>query len=196
MKKNEKIKMKKNQILRKIIKIVLVLSLISYFLFLFSFAYYSNINKFFLEQQNSYVDGEGQHRLAEDFIIDGCGTGTILDIVTGLCWLKNMNTFELQNWTNAFVDCSSLDYVGHTNWKLPSRAELLSLIDEIGPSGTTCITLESFGFINCKDHYYWSSNSMATNNDRRFTIYFYNNGYCSNRDKSYDGYHVTCVRRN
>ncbi|MDA3855229.1 MAG: hypothetical protein PF569_03150 [Candidatus Woesearchaeota archaeon] len=55
----------------KTIKIISILSLVMIIFSLSTFAYYTNISKFFVEQQNVYVDGEGQHRLAEDFIEDG-----------------------------------------------------------------------------------------------------------------------------
>lgn len=212
-------KMKTNKL--KIGKIVVVLFLITIITSLFTFGYYSNINKFLVQEQNNvYVDGKGQHRLAEDFIVDGCGTGTILDTVTGLCWDKNLNVgagtkqwatntaYPEPVWTGssytwgsyvatnypAFKVCDDLTTGGNTDWRMPTRAELLTLIDEIGPAGTTCTTLGGFGFTNCQNSYYWSSNQRGSSTTGAFRVSL---GYGRSDVLGKTGnYYVACVRRN
>jgi len=211
---------KKQNISKKVIKIIGVISLFTILTSLLIFAYYSNINKFYNEQQNAYVDGEGQHRLAEDFIVDGCGTGTMLDTVTNLCWDKNLNigagkklwalnnTYPEPIWTGtgynwgaqvatdypAFKVCDDSTTAGHSDWRMPTRAELLTLIDEIGGSGTTCTTLEGFGFTACQNSYYWSSNQRGSSTTSAFLVYL-DFGFSSYGDKIV-GYYVACLRRN
>ena len=208
--------MKKNK--KKIIFGITVL-----FVLIFSmstFAYYTNIGKWLDQQTNPYVDGEGQIRLAEDFIEDGCGTDTILDTVTGLCWTKNLNvasgtrqwatdnSYPEPTWTGsgyswpsgrvdtdypAFNECNQLSTGGNSDWRMPTRAELLTLINEIGPSGTTCTTLDGFGFINCQNNWYWSSNQRGSSTSVALHVDL-STGLSSNGLKTSAGY-VACVRR-
>jgi len=61
------------------------------------------------------------------------GDGTVTDNLTGLEWAKaphaipgNSGKFK---WTGAIDFCGSLDYAGHSDWRLPSRKETMSIID-------------------------------------------------------------------
>lgn len=179
---------------KKTIKIVGVLSLLVMILSISSFAYYTNTNKYFEDSgKDDGEDGLALERESNEFIIDGCGSGTMLDTVTGLCWLKNMNTFGQKNWSTALTDCSSLDYAGHSTWEIPTRNELFTLINQIGVSGSTCVTLTTFGFTNCQDNTYWSSNEYQTNTDNAWLVAF-SNGGDNYFVKTNSGY-VTCVVR-
>lgn len=187
--------LKKIKIIKKfkIISLLLIIFILSSF---FTYGYYTNTSKYFLDSRKS--DGFGGFALerdANDFIVDGCGSGTMLDIITGLCWIKNMNTFGIHNWDNAVTDCSNLDYSGHTDWRLPTRNEFFTLTDQIGNSGSTCISLEGIGFINCRDdYYYWLKDEYVS--DTGWAIFI---DLSDNRDGLFDKpnlHYVTCVRRN
>ncbi len=205
-------------------RIMIIMGVILTFVVFFSIngiAYYTNLGKWLDQQTNSYVDGEGQQRLLEDFIEDGCGSDTMLDTVTGLCWDKNLNRngstlqWALNNaypeplWSGAgytwpagrvdtdypaFKACNDLMVGGNTDWRMPTRAELLTLIDEIGVSGTTCTTLTSFGFTNCQNSFYWSSNQRGSSTSYTFNVNL--NGGNSAAYAKTDIYYVACVRRN
>lgn len=207
----------KNKINKK--RLISIIGLISIIFVVISFAYYTNINKFLDEQQNVYVDGECQERLAEDFINNGCGTDTILDTVTGICWAKNLNqgsgtkkwainnTYPEPIWTGteynwgsqsdtdypAFKICNDLTTGGHSDWRMPTRAELLTLINESGSSGSTCSSLTNFGFTNCQNSYYWSSNQRGSYTTYAFNVHF-DFGYSYSVGKTYSNY-VACVRK-
>lgn len=57
-------------------------------------------------------------------------TNCVVDHRTGLMWARNANLpSAIQSWTQAVAFCESLDYGGHTDWRLPSFNELVSLID-------------------------------------------------------------------
>lgn len=186
-----------------------------------TFAYYTNIGRWLDQQRNNDgFGGEGQIRLAVDFIEDGCGIDTMLDTVTGLCWTKNLNiangtrqwaldnSYPEPTWTGtgyswpsgrsetdypAFNECNQLSIGGNSDWRLPTRAELLTLIHEIGPSGTTCTTLTNFGFENCQTMY-WSSNQRGSSPSLAFGVLL-NAGVSYGLVKSVSFY-VACVRRN
>ncbi len=62
------------------------------------------------------------------------GTGAefvcITDNLTGLMWDKSGDTVSgSKTWTEALSDCNGLDLGGHTDWRLPNRKELRSLIN-------------------------------------------------------------------
>jgi len=66
------------------------------------------------------------------------GDGTITDKATGLMWVKDPSQLggvwgtpgspARQSFVNAIAECETLNYAGHTDWRLPNLFELLSLI--------------------------------------------------------------------
>lgn len=68
---------------------------------------------------------------ADRFIVHSfSGTeSNILDIVTGIIWTKNANPDGSKNWNDANSYCDNLSYGGHSDWRLPTVTELLSLVD-------------------------------------------------------------------
>ena len=56
------------------------------------------------------------------------GDGTITDTKTGLVWAAEDNG-ELINWANARSYCQNYNGGGHTDWRMPTLAELKSLYD-------------------------------------------------------------------
>src|SRR5882672_6027061 len=56
------------------------------------------------------------------------GDGTLRDNVTGLIWQKDVASSQAYAWAAAQMYCSGLTLAGRT-WHLPSRVELLSLVD-------------------------------------------------------------------
>lgn len=69
---------------------------------------------------------------------DGCYTthapsyttdeATVTDGVTGLVW-QRVAPVETYDWWDARAYCASLELGGHTDWRLPSRLELESILD-------------------------------------------------------------------
>ena len=183
-------------------------------------AYYTNLNKYFSDSKTNDVNGGvALKRISTEFIVEGCGTGTMLDSVTGLCWDKNLNhngsslqwstvnTYAEPTWNNvtkvysypsgkaaypAFSYCEDLILGGNTDWRLPSKNELHTLIDQIGASGSTCTTITSFGFTNCQNNYYWADREYKPATTSAGVVLF-NNGYDADSDKAGTHY-VVCVR--
>jgi hypothetical protein len=57
-------------------------------------------------------------------------TNCVLDNLTGLIWARNANILlSTKSWTNAVLNCESLNYGGQTDWRLPNIRELLSVVD-------------------------------------------------------------------
>lgn len=56
------------------------------------------------------------------------GVLTVIDSTTGLEWIAKplAGRFEHQKAIDA---CAALEFAGHKDWRLPTRAELLSIVD-------------------------------------------------------------------
>lgn len=76
---------------------------------------------------------------AARFTLQSTGSGVVNDNLTRLIWLKDASTPTIASctggpvsWTQAlaYVDClNGLNYQGRSDWRLPNRAELESLVD-------------------------------------------------------------------
>ena len=54
--------------------------------------------------------------------------GTVTDVKTGLMWAANDNWIPI-NWPDAFSYCQNFSVGGHTDWLMPTLAELASIYD-------------------------------------------------------------------
>jgi hypothetical protein len=67
--------------------------------------------------------------------------GTVTDKVTGLMWQKAIGSIggvTTFTWANALAYCPTLNLGGHTDWRLPSAIELVSIVDySVGDPGPT-----------------------------------------------------------
>ena len=115
------------------------------------------------------------------------GNGTVTDNVTGLMWQQEDDE-TTRIWDDAVSYCNNLTLAGYTDWWLPSKKELMSIVDyEIfSPS----IDITYFPGTNASN--YWSSTSSAGNSSYAWYVYFYD-GYVDSRVKSYS-YYARCVR--
>jgi hypothetical protein len=66
------------------------------------------------------------------------GDGTVTDNVTNLVWQKAVTPSQAYSWCNAINYCATLALAGRS-WRLPTRIELLSLVDftRTGPAINT-----------------------------------------------------------
>ncbi len=151
------------------------------------------------------------------------GDGTVTDNVTGLMW-QQQDDNQTYNWYEAsgstypaelnpnFTDvCGSLTLAGYTDWRLPSKEELIGLI-YCGPDSTYTSTppmqdgwnCSSYGavqsptidttyFPNTEVDIYWSSNTAWDLTIAWHVHFFLGNVDANNPDKSGSGY-VRCVR--
>lgn len=105
------------------------------------------------------------------------GDQTITDNVTGLMWQRVPLTGTTYTWAQAVATCSTLALAGHRDWRLPSRIELVSIVD----AGLT---------------YFWSSSPVAGYPSRAWLVSFV---YGSTTNDYNDGstvvtYGIRCVR--
>ncbi|MBL0687090.1 MAG: DUF1566 domain-containing protein [Sulfurospirillum sp.] len=121
---------------------------------------------------------------------------TITDNATTLMW-QNEDYDKKDNWKDANDYCTDLNLSNKSDWRLPTIAELMSIVDL---NKTNSPTIDDI-FTNTDKHSYWSSTTDANNNNNAWLVDFrYNNKnyrkYKSNNYSDYKGYmnSVRCVR--
>lgn len=82
------------------------------------------------------------------------GDGTISDLVTGLQWQQAYDEIP-RAWDVAGAYCQDLGLGGHTDWRLPSRKELLSIVNE----GFTYPPIDPV--FTCTRDAYWSATART-----------------------------------
>lgn len=91
------------------------------------------------------------------------GDGTVTDNLTGLMWAKNANMDGQKDWYDAIPYANNLSLgtacgTPRTDWRLPNRFELESLLD-LGNNSPALPT--GHLFTNVQSYYYWSSTTNA-----------------------------------
>ncbi|MBN2575722.1 MAG: DUF1566 domain-containing protein [Deltaproteobacteria bacterium] len=84
------------------------------------------------------------------------GDGTVTDNVTGLMWQQAVapGTYD---WEGAKAYCPTLTLAGHGDWRLPTRIELVSLVD-LGRSNPA---IDTTYFPGTPSTEFWSSSPLA-----------------------------------
>ncbi len=129
------------------------------------------------------------------------GNGTVTDNNTGLMWQKQDDGL-IYNWYQASGTydatynpssqsvCGSFDLGGHSDWRLPSHKELITIISYAIPDPGPTIDLTYFP--NTKAAIYWSYTTLTSDPLKAWSVYF-GGGEAGRSAKDYDGY-VRCVR--
>ncbi len=81
----------------------------------------------------------------------------VTDSLTGLIWVRSPSLTGT-TWVNALTAANNLDLCGFTDWRLPNRVELDSLLNYGVANIAT--ELNASGFSNVGD-WYWSSTTIA-----------------------------------
>jgi hypothetical protein len=105
-------------------------------------------------------DGELQAGIAAPnprFVVDGTGN-CVTDNLTGLMWVRAPSATPA-NWTTALTNANGLTLCGFSDWRLPNRRELRSLVN-YGVSDNAAL-LNTQGFTGVQAGFYWTSSSLA-----------------------------------
>ena len=115
------------------------------------------------------------------------GDEIVKDSATNLVWQKGY-TAELE-WKDALAYCANLNYAGYTDWRLPNKNELLSLVDYSKTTEPLSMFPEDEGnnFWTSTFGYYYGGPNGAFVLDTE-------NGSISSIDADADGPLVRCVR--
>jgi len=99
------------------------------------------------------------------------GHACVRDNVTGLDW--STETLPLQTWDDAQAAAASYGpRCGHaTGWRLPTRRELLSIVD-FGQEGADAL-IDTLYFPEAQFSAHWTADVYAPDPGQRWTVYFY-----------------------
>jgi len=116
------------------------------------------------------------------------GDGTITDNVTGLIWQKEDDDIT-RIWDDAVTCCNDLTLAGYYDWRLPSKKELMSIVDW----GTHTPSIDTTYFPGTNgSYYYWSSTTDAYDSSYAWPVHFmYGNVYSYVKS---DNFYVRCVQ--
>jgi len=119
-----------------------------------------------------------------------CSSDTVLDQVTGLTWQRNPPD-QAYLWAEAVDYCSGLGLEGPLAWRMPTRIELLSIVDltRAGPA----INIEAFP--EMKSEKYWAHTASPIVSTSRYYVNF-GDGVCDSTvsDLQTTRQRVRCVR--
>jgi hypothetical protein len=117
--------------------------------------------------------------------------GVVTDSITTLQWQDdysdNSGSVKDANWTDAIGYCENLSLDGYSDWRLPNKRELISIVDYSVYNPSLDSTFENNTSSN-----YWSSTSYASNSDNAW-IMVMSNGYTHYNLKT-NSLYVRCVR--
>jgi len=114
------------------------------------------------------------------------GNGTVTDNLTSLMWTKNANLGGYKTWQGALDYVASLNvshYLGYSDWRLPNRKELFSLIDHSLYNPALPV---DHPFTIVQTYNYWSSTTYDYNPDLAWSVHMWygNMDYGSKSDVS------------
>jgi hypothetical protein len=118
---------------------------------------------------------------------DLSGGWTVLDRVTGLMWQRRIDPTTVK-FDAASARCEELRLGGYDDWRLPSRVELVSILDlaETQPS------IDRRVFPDTPADWFWTSSVAADSPTAAWYVYFYF-GY-PNTEERRARFSVRCVR--
>ena len=116
------------------------------------------------------------------------GNGTVTDNVTGLMWQQQEDNIA-RTWVDSGTYCGNLSIGGLTDWRLPTKKELVSIVNY--GSYLPAIDVTFFPNTNSSTNY-WSATTRSDYTPSAWFVYFYN-GYVGNYLKTSSRY-ARCVR--
>ena len=111
---------------------------------------------------------------------------TASESITGLTWQRAFT--ERLTWAAAKQYCDALELEGRTDWRVPSRIELVSLVDF-----TRLPSIDQEAFPDTANDYFWASSPVAGAPALAFSVYF-GAGLTAVAQTGGSSAHVRCVR--
>lgn len=110
---------------------------------------------------------------------------TVIDMHTGLVWIESEGDIQ-RTWQGAISYCNELAFAGQTDWHLPTKLELESIVD-YGKSSPALNQVFS-----CPNSFYWSATPYMPNPSYAWSV-FCRDGADHWVHKT-NNYYVRCVR--
>jgi len=118
-------------------------------------------------------------------------TDTVTDNVTGLVWQREVAQ-GTYTWNDAKTYCSALSVAGASDWRLPTAAELLTIVDSSRFNPAI-----GAAFLNSPNGPMWSSTSTPWLSEHAFYVSFFNGGVLHWDESQFSvtkAYPIRCVR--
>jgi hypothetical protein len=117
------------------------------------------------------------------------GDGTVSDNVTGLMWQQTPPSTSF-NWTRAGDYCRTSTLVGYGDWRLPSRIELISILDV----SFSAPAIDPTAFPGTQPGHYWSSTLLTRWSSSAWSVNFIVGYAGTDNSGSSASNYVRCVR--
>ncbi len=106
---------------------------------------------------------------ADRFSVQG---DVVIDQKTGVEWARNPGRLDERGmtWHNAIEFCENFNLAGRSGWRLPSRAELLELMEYEEDVGLIDIFGYTGHYPNLGGNPYWSNTPLADNTNRVWCV--------------------------
>jgi hypothetical protein len=114
--------------------------------------------------------------------------GVVIDLITGLQWQQVVGA-DSYVWSDGVAYCSHLMLAGG-GWRLPSRIELLSLVDYTSPNPIIDMT----AFPETPPEYFWTSSLVAGNPANAWDVNFQFSDGMTDTSETNKPHRVRCVR--
>jgi hypothetical protein len=111
----------------------------------------------------------------------------VTDEVTGLVWERTVDA-KPRTWEDAMQYCACLSIDGLSGWRLPSRIELVSLVDFTKASPS----INAEAFPDTTNDNFWTSSVVAIDDGLAYLVFFLN-GHTTYSQLDYE-YRTRCVR--
>jgi hypothetical protein len=95
--------------------------------------------------------------------------GTVTDNITGLMWQQAVSSTTTYTWSQTVAYCPNLALAGHSDWRLPLRIELVSIVDFGVTSGAT---INAAYFPSTPASGFWSSSPLAGSSSYAWGVNF------------------------
>ena len=120
------------------------------------------------------------------------GDGTVTDNCTGLMWQQEDDNVQ-RNWEAALVYCETLELAEYTDWRLPNRRELESILDM-----STHRPMINEDFFPGTDYgtnvRYWTSTTYVLPPELNAFGVRFGSGYTDAQEKTDSSEYTRCVR--
>jgi hypothetical protein len=104
----------------------------------------------------------------------------VRDNTTGLEW-QAIPFDKRMTWKDADKACRVLRLGGHEDWRLPTRAELLTLVDDTRVSPA----IDTDAFPGTPEEWFWTATPYAGNPDTYAWVVYFDGGYSSISNRGY-----------
>lgn len=101
-----------------------------------------------------------------DYIVD-MTKDIVTDNVTNLVWQRTYSAMKI-TWAQAKTYCANLDHGGYTDWRLPWRIELVSLIDYT----KSFPAIDGAAFVNTPSDGFWTASNYPADTTYSWLVYF------------------------